>query len=384
GLERALAQAEEFDVFGFAVPPAGDALGESGKAYALWFEAKALRRLRRFEARRRKLKSPGDWTSVPKSALKALLRKGVPPEHRGEVWWSVLGCQQQHVPGAYQQYLDQVLNPKTCEEIERDLLRTFPNHRKFRCAAGRGELRNVLRAFANHSPRILYCQGLNFITGLLLVVFQSEERAFWALVCAVERLGVEGYYSEGMTLLRADMQVLGTFLERKCPKVAQEFKKHQVELLSICSEWYITWFAKSLPFYSVLRVWDTLFFEGFKVLFRVAMGVFKRAETEVLQCGSFDSVMQRAKQWPRCMVEHNELLKASFVSLPLKRRELLLARDEALCRVEQEDEEHKRRLRRAASERSDKSAASALSSLPPPTRTNTTPTATRPSAKTSL
>lgn len=42
------------------------------------------------------------------------------------------------------------------------------------------------------------------------------------------------------------------------------------------------------------------------------MGIFKQIEQQVMACQSFDAVMERAKAWPRCMVQHNELLKASF------------------------------------------------------------------------
>ena len=142
---------------------------------------------------------------------------------------------------------------------------------RFRCASGRAELRNVLRAFARRVPAVRYCQGLNFIAALLLVVFQNEarskrgqvlkqgggksgrkietvcishsrtalnhalpnllpnqnpsrqrkEQAFWTLVCAFDALGCEGYYTDRMLLLRTDMQVLGTFMKVKCPKVAK-------------------------------------------------------------------------------------------------------------------------------------------------------------------
>eukprot|EP00931_Biecheleriopsis_adriatica_P086987 TRINITY_DN61515_c0_g1_i1.p1 TRINITY_DN61515_c0_g1~~TRINITY_DN61515_c0_g1_i1.p1 ORF type:complete len:411 (-),score=97.41 TRINITY_DN61515_c0_g1_i1:56-1288(-) len=348
GLERAaMATGDEFDDLGFASAPEGDSLGDSTKSYAQWFQPKLMRRLRRLEGRRAKLPKPGEWTSVPKATLKGLLRKGIPPEHRAEVWWSILGCETQRLqsPVAYEQYLKESLEPATSETIERDLMRTFPNHVKFRTAAGRGELRNVLHAFARRRPIVQYCQGLNFIAGLLLVVFEDEARAFWALVCAFDALGVEGYYTEGMQLLRADVEVLSAFMMKKCSKVARELRRLDIDLLAICTEWYMTWFAKSLPVGTVLRVWDTLFFEGFKVLFRISMGIFKRVEQEVMKCGSFDAVMEQAKHWPRRMVQHNELLKASFQGLTsLKRRDLLQARDEALCKIEKKDLE----LRRAA------------------------------------
>ncbi|CAJ1435889.1 unnamed protein product, partial [Effrenium voratum] len=61
------------------------------------------------------------------------------------------------------------------------------------------------------------------------------EQAFWTLVCTFDALGVEGYYTEGMTLLRADLQVLTSFLSSKCPRVARELTRLNVDLLSICA-----------------------------------------------------------------------------------------------------------------------------------------------------
>jgi len=369
GLERSVTViGDEFDTFGFTIAPDGDALGDSAKAYSQWFQPKATRRLRRLEARKARLATPGDWSAMPKATLKALVRKGLPEELRPELWWSILGCEAQQLqsPVTYAQYLQEPLESAAAETIERDLTRTFPNNKLFRTAAGRGQLRNVLHAFARRRPSIQYCQGLNFIAGLLLAVFKNEEQSFWALVCAFDALGVEGYYIEGMTLLRADMQVLASFMKCKCPKVAKEMQRLGIDLSSICSEWYITWFAKSLPTLTVLRVWDTLFFEGFKVLFRVSIGVFKCVEQDVLKCGSFEAVMERAKSWPRFIVEHNQLLKASFGGLhSLRRQDLLKARDDALVIVEKEDMEHRRlaQARREASQACKKATTSTSQAL---------------------
>lgn len=50
----------------------------------------------------------------------------------------------------------------------------------------------------------------------------AQEQAFWTLVCAFDALGVEGYYTDRMVLLRADIQVLTQFMKLKCPKVAKD------------------------------------------------------------------------------------------------------------------------------------------------------------------
>jgi hypothetical protein len=247
-----------------------------------------------------------------------------------------------------------LLQQRTLEEIERDLERTFPNHESLRRSSGRAQLRNVLRVFAVHFPHIQYCQGLNYIAAMLLIVFGDEEKAFWALVSAVDFLGVEHYYTDGMRLLRADMDVFEVVLQQKCPKVFQVIQQHDVQIKSFCTEWFVTWFAKALPVNTVLRVWDTLLFEGFKVLFRVGLGIFKRVEPEVCQCDSFEAVMERAKKWARGMVEHNELLKASFRGIPaLRRADLSRARTSVLAKLEAEDERSRRlREERAAAAKS--------------------------------
>lgn len=338
--------ADEYDDLGFAWPPTGDAFGQAARAYDETFQPKASRRLVRFEAKRRQLRTPGDWTTMPQKDLKVLLRKGVPHKYRAEVWWSILGCEdrKEKLPKGYSMLVQTSLENRVEEEIERDLSRTFPDHQTFRSVSGRSQLRNVLRAFASSVPKIQYCQGLNFIAAILLVVFSDEERAFWAMLCAMEILGVERYYTEGMTLLRADLRALTQTLHRKCPKVAQRLSEEGIDLTSICSEWYVTWYAKCLPAPTILRVWDALFMEGFKVMFRVAVGIFKRTEDEILRCDGFEQLMQQAKEWPRRQIEHNELLKASFRGRPpMRRRDLIKDRDDALGCIAREDAEQKKR-----------------------------------------
>lgn len=344
----------EYDFLGFASPLEGDVAGEAAYAYNSWFETKRARRLQRFEAKRKQLLRPGAWTTLPRKDLKYLIRKGVPHEYRGEVWWDILGCESRKVeaPDSYESLAQKKLDVKVMDQIECDLPRTFPDHKKFRTVAGMSQLRNVLRAFASHLPAIQYCQGLNFIAALLLIVFGSEERSFWAMVSAVEFLGVERYYTEGMTLLRADMRALSGALARRCPKVSKRLLSEDVDLTAVCSQWYMTWYALSLPAPTILRVWDVLFLEGFKVLFRIAVGVFKRAEADILHCRGFEEIMEQAKTWSRRQVEHNELLKASFLGMPpMRRRDLLRDRANALEAIEYEDEELRRRRDEAAAKR---------------------------------
>ncbi|KAK7090122.1 hypothetical protein V1264_009964 [Littorina saxatilis] len=125
---------------------------------------------------------------VPKSAkLKRFCRKGIPGEHRPLVWMEVSGAadRMKEAPGLYKQLLGQKPATDVIESIRLDIHRTFPENIYFvdiRDPAGlQKPLKNVLTAFALHNPHIGYCQGLNFITGMLLLILRSEEKTFWLL-----------------------------------------------------------------------------------------------------------------------------------------------------------------------------------------------------------
>uniref|UniRef100_A0A672MQ81 TBC1 domain family member 2B n=1 Tax=Sinocyclocheilus grahami TaxID=75366 RepID=A0A672MQ81_SINGR len=102
--------------------------------------------------------------------LKALMRSGVPHNHRSKVWsWCVnfhVKKMREDVSKDYYQNLLSTANEKpnpACKQIELDLLRTLPNNKHYASPDSDGiqKLRNVLLAFSWRNPDIGYCQGLN-------------------------------------------------------------------------------------------------------------------------------------------------------------------------------------------------------------------------------
>ncbi len=55
---------------------------------------------------------------------------------------------------------------------------------------------------------------------------------------------------------------------RQVPKVGAHLEREGVHATMFCSHWFITLFAYTLPFDHLLRVWDVLFLEGPKIIFR--------------------------------------------------------------------------------------------------------------------
>ena len=82
------------------------------------------------------------------------------------------------------------------QQIEKDLPRTFPKGTK-EGAARKASLRRILAAYALRNPSVGYCQGLNFVAGLLLLSGMEEEEAFYSLCSVVEDV-LQGNYDSNM------------------------------------------------------------------------------------------------------------------------------------------------------------------------------------------
>lgn len=97
-----------------------------------------------------------------------------------------------------------------------DLPRTFPDNIYFECQQSR--LYNILVAYAHHNGEVGYCQGLNYIAGLLLLATDDEEKSFWLLKHIVENI-IPQYHTKNMANLLLDLAVFKEMTLRRLPLV---------------------------------------------------------------------------------------------------------------------------------------------------------------------
>ncbi|KAG8586630.1 hypothetical protein GDO81_005438 [Engystomops pustulosus] len=232
--------------------------------------------------------------------VKRYIRKGIPDEHRPHVWMMVSGAQAQMEtnPGYYHSVLlEGQKNTKLVDAVVTDLNRTFPDNVKFRKNASpclQLTLHNVLVAYGQHNKTVGYCQGMNFITGILILVTKDEEKAFWLLDALLGRI-LPDYYSPEMMGLKTDQEVLGVLVKMKIPAVAELIDRHDVMWTLLVSRWFICLFIDVLPIETVLRIWDCLFYEGSKILFRVALTLIKQYQAYILEAKNFPDVCDKFK-----------------------------------------------------------------------------------------
>jgi hypothetical protein len=178
------------------------------------------------------------------------------------------------------------------------------------------------------NPKVGYCQSLNFI-GATALLFLPEPSAFWLLAAMAENL-LQVYHTRQMTMLQVDVRVLQQLVEEKVrggvfffggefeigsmlhththssqefclylrglisefvcaffffffffffllqiPTLAAHLQANGLGLNLVCTPWFLTVFTTGLPIESCLRVWDALFSEGAKIMFRVGISILK-------------------------------------------------------------------------------------------------------------
>jgi hypothetical protein len=146
--------------------------------------------------------------------MKELVRRGIPSEHRGAIWWSCSGGAEKMKEGnsqrggSYSNCLQSATEspPPAAHDIMKDLHRTFVSVSGEVNEEGILPLKNVLMAYSVRNRAVGYCQSMNFITAMLLMHL-TEEQAFWVLAALVEDILPNNYYTSSMIGCRMDQAV---------------------------------------------------------------------------------------------------------------------------------------------------------------------------------
>uniref|UniRef100_G1LDP2 Growth hormone regulated TBC protein 1 n=1 Tax=Ailuropoda melanoleuca TaxID=9646 RepID=G1LDP2_AILME len=173
-----------------------------------------------------------------------------------------------------------------------DMNRTFPDNIRFRKSADpclQKTLYNVLLAYGRHNQGVGYCQAAGGR--------RKGQEGHRAWVSALVR--VADYYSPAMLGLKTDQEVLGELVRTKLPAVAALMDGHGVLWTLVVSRWFICLFVDILPVETVLRIWDCLFNEGSKIIFRVALTLIKQHQAFILEATSVADISERFKEITR-------------------------------------------------------------------------------------
>ncbi|KAI9688699.1 MAG: hypothetical protein M1822_001056 [Bathelium mastoideum] len=366
---------------------------------------------------------------------KRYIRKGIPPEWRGSAWFWYAGGPERlrRHPDLYRDLVKKVeagdLNENDREHIERDLFRTFPDNIRFKpdCTPDQAmvrdpsnqstqdttssatlsahdsvlsntipnanietplihSLRRVLQAFAIHYPSVGYCQSLNFLAALLLLLLSGDEEKSFHLLCILTSVHLPGTHGPTLEGANVDIAVLMSLLQEHLPAVwsrvndtnsnpdaipspssrtnpAQSAspssspsptspsspRPQPLPTVSLATtSWFMSVFVGTLPIESTLRLWDVLFYEGSKTLFRAALALFRLAGPHIAPVRDPMEVFQLVQSLPRGLLDANRVVETAFGTASGMGKPRGRTARKGFCAVSQKGVEERRRVRREA------------------------------------
>ncbi|KAL1500665.1 hypothetical protein AB1Y20_013312 [Prymnesium parvum] len=261
------------------------------------------------------------------------VHKGIPEPLRGQAWFVMSGAaalaadrRNQYSQMRSEAAENGAIDGAAAEQIEKDLKRTFPKHVLWTVdpSSETGEshgvqlMRNVLRAYAYFDKEVVYCQAMNYICGSLLM-YCTEETAFWLFVQLMYGLNFRLMYDSHMTLLVKCMDELDAQLKRFSPKLHAHLNNNGCTPSFYASQWFLTiGLDTSLPFAVSMRLMDLIFFErSLAPLFRFTVALLLEEQKHLLQLEAGD-LMIAVKSLPKNLPDANGFLLTKAAPLRIK------------------------------------------------------------------
>ncbi|KAH1171979.1 hypothetical protein KIL84_007597 [Mauremys mutica] len=271
------------------------------------------------------------WLSRRFQKVKLRCRKGIPSSLRAKAWQLLSNSKEllDQNPGKFEDLERQPGDPKWLDVIEKDLHRQFPFHEMFAARGGHGQqdLYRILKAYTIYRPDEGYCQAQAPVAAVLLMHMPAEQ-AFWCLVQICEKY-LPGYYSAGLEAIQLDGEIFFALLRRASPMAYRHLKKYKIDPILYMTEWFMCIFSRTLPWASVLRVWDMFFCEGVKIVFRVGLVLLRNtlgSVDKLRSCQGMYETMEKLRNLPAQSMQEDFLI-LEVVNLPVT--EALIERENA-------------------------------------------------------
>ncbi|KYQ90841.1 RabGAP/TBC domain-containing protein [Tieghemostelium lacteum] len=264
-----------------------------------------------------------------------LCSKGIPQKYRSLVWRKMLNInyyKSQYPENYFNELCSKPSNEHT-EQIELDIPRTYPNHKRFFTKKGKNDLLNVLQSYSYHNAKVGYCQGMSYIVGVFLI-YCSPEETFWLLVSLLERETM-GYYMSGMPQLISDSILFQKLLDIENQQLSNHLKSNGMDPLLYVTPWWMCFFTTFVDWGAIMRFWDLIIFEGVNALFRISLIILRNSSEILLKKKGADGLLPYLLRPPLDDIGGvNSILKSS-IELPINQ---MIQRAKELQKIELEQQ----------------------------------------------
>ncbi|XP_066525785.1 TBC1 domain family member 30 [Hoplias malabaricus] len=265
------------------------------------------------------------WYDALKSV--ARLPTGIPKEWRKRVWLTLADQYLHSISIDWEKTMRFAFNERSNPDddslgiqIVKDLHRTgYSSYCGQEAEQDRVVLKRVLLAYARWNKNVGYCQGFNVLAALILEVTEGNEGdALKVMIYLIDKVLPDSYFANNLRALSVDMAVFRDLLRLKLPELSQHLHhlqkvanrtgggSYEPPLTNVFTmQWFLTMFATCLPHHTVLKIWDSVFFEGSEVLLRVALAIWARLGERIEECQTADEFYSTMGILTQEMLEHN-------------------------------------------------------------------------------
>jgi len=174
------------------------------------------------------------------------------------------------------------ITDKIKDEIDKDLKRTNTSAR-VKTEEGQEELRRVLLAVAFCVPDIGYCQGMNFIAGLLIDSLEgNEDHAFLVFMFLIIERDMKPLFLPGVPELHLKNYQMAQLIKFHMYKFFSHLRSLQMTTDIFTNKWFMTLFACFLPFHLVQPIFDMFLLEGWVAIFKVGLALLQELEPRLV------------------------------------------------------------------------------------------------------
>ena len=189
------------------------------------------------------------------------------------------------------------------DQILLDLNRTFTDDKKL----NHSKMLNILRCYAKRNSAVGYCQGMNYLGGMLTRVMPNEEEAFWTMWCLFESILPLDYFWL-MTEVLVDQKVFILLIQKYKTKLFKHLKKTGLDFALISFQWFVCLLSANLPKKVAEAIWDFMFLEGTVSIFRAALAILNILEPELLKIKEFNDLYVILDSRPKEVIKTPEII----------------------------------------------------------------------------
>ncbi|OMJ88247.1 hypothetical protein SteCoe_9830 [Stentor coeruleus] len=203
------------------------------------------------------------------SKFKKLLISGPPNDLRWEVWKSTTSFSLTKLESFN-------INPEFLQLIEKDIDRTFPFHPFFTDHSHILSLGEVLKHFVQMNPDLGYCQGMNYLAGILLITSNGNSLETSIMMNTfIQKLNGKGLFEPGFTKVLELSQAFSKVFKEKIPSLYNHFVNIELDENLWLTKWFMTMFSYSFKYSVVVRLWDVILATNLGFMVNLALAILQ-------------------------------------------------------------------------------------------------------------